>query len=86
MQNQKNKVDPDTKHSGLFGEWQVELFKPQIARDGKVPRNDFGNVDLYQEKWKIYPLFFTLHFQIFDIYFCIYGGIFCILERNVCYR
>jgi len=49
MQNTKQGVDSDAKNSGLFGEWQVGMFKPEIAKNGKVPRNDFGNVDLYQE-------------------------------------
>lgn len=31
----------------LFGEWQTEPFSPPVAFDGKVPRNKFGNVDLY---------------------------------------
>lgn len=31
----------------LFGEWQTEPFAPPVAVDGKVPRNKFGNVDLY---------------------------------------
>ena len=45
----KRKVDKDFKGSALFGEWQVDHYQPPIARDGKVPRNAFGNVDLYQE-------------------------------------
>ena len=49
MQNRKQGVDSEAKNSGLFGEWQVEIYKPEIAKNGKVPRNDFGNVDLYQE-------------------------------------
>lgn len=31
----------------LYGEWQTEPFSPPIAADGQVPRNKFGNVDLY---------------------------------------
>ena len=44
----KKKLDKDYKGSPLFGEWQVDHYEPPIARNGKVPRNDFGNVDLYQ--------------------------------------
>ncbi|CAG03267.1 unnamed protein product, partial [Tetraodon nigroviridis] len=32
----------------LFGEWQTEEYQPPIAVDGKVPRNDFGNVYLFK--------------------------------------
>jgi xeroderma pigmentosum group C-complementing protein len=32
----------------LFGEWQTEPYDPPQAKDGKVPRNGYGNVDLYQ--------------------------------------
>lgn len=31
----------------LYGEWQTIPFSPPVAADGKVPRNKFGNVDLY---------------------------------------
>lgn len=33
----------------LFGEWQTEPYEPPEAKDGKVPRNCYGNVDMYQE-------------------------------------
>lgn len=36
--------------SELFGEWQTEDFIPPIAQDGKVPRNEWGNVELFTEK------------------------------------
>ena len=48
MQNKKAGTDSDAKNSPLFGEWQTDWFKAPIAKDGLVPRNDFGNVDLYQ--------------------------------------
>ena len=32
----------------LFGEWQVEDYEPPTARNGKVPRSEYGNVDLFQ--------------------------------------
>ncbi|XP_040917530.1 DNA repair protein complementing XP-C cells isoform X2 [Toxotes jaculatrix] len=32
----------------LFGEWQTEEYQPPIAVDGKVPRNDYGNVYLFK--------------------------------------
>lgn len=31
----------------LFGEWQVEPYAPPSLIDGKIPRNNFGNVDLF---------------------------------------
>lgn len=33
----------------LFGEWQVEDYDPPAAENGKIPRNAYGNVDMYQE-------------------------------------
>jgi len=33
--------------SGFFGPWQVEDFVPPMATEGKVPRNTFGNVELF---------------------------------------
>ena len=33
----------------LFGEWQTEPYDPPEAKDGKVPRNGYGNVDLFHE-------------------------------------
>lgn len=32
----------------LYGEWQTEPYRPPAAKDGKVPRNEYGNVDLFQ--------------------------------------
>lgn len=32
----------------LFGEWQTKPYDPPQAVDGKVPRNAYGNVDMYQ--------------------------------------
>jgi len=48
MQNKKAGTDSDAKNSPLFGEWQTDWYKAPIAKEGLVPRNDFGNVDLYQ--------------------------------------
>ncbi|XP_074609302.1 DNA repair protein complementing XP-C cells homolog isoform X2 [Acropora palmata] len=31
----------------LFGRWQTERYKPPPAKDGKVPRNEYGNVELF---------------------------------------
>ena len=32
----------------LFGLWQVEDYVPPTAENGKVPRNAFGNVELFK--------------------------------------
>ncbi|KAM4737805.1 DNA repair protein complementing XP-C cells isoform 2-T2 [Anableps anableps] len=39
----------DEKDLPLFGEWQTEEYQPPIAVDGKVPRNDYGNVYLFKD-------------------------------------
>ncbi|KAK2577499.1 hypothetical protein KPH14_003594 [Odynerus spinipes] len=33
----------------LFGEWQTTEYVPPIAKDGIVPRNEYGNVDLFKQ-------------------------------------
>nr|XP_027198846.1 DNA repair protein complementing XP-C cells homolog [Dermatophagoides pteronyssinus] len=33
----------------LFGHWQTEPYIPPVAKNGIVPRNAYGNVDLYQK-------------------------------------
>jgi len=32
----------------LFGEWQTRKFVPPVAKDGKVPKNERGQVDLWR--------------------------------------
>ncbi|KAJ1310087.1 hypothetical protein OPQ81_006835 [Rhizoctonia solani] len=32
---------------GMYAEWQTELYKPPPVINGKIPTNDFGNIDLY---------------------------------------
>ncbi|CAE6427304.1 unnamed protein product [Rhizoctonia solani] len=32
---------------GMYAEWQTELYKPPPVIGGKIPTNDFGNIDLY---------------------------------------
>lgn len=32
----------------LFGKWQTEKYIPPAAKDGKVPRNEYGNVELFK--------------------------------------
>ncbi|XP_061154733.1 DNA repair protein complementing XP-C cells isoform X1 [Syngnathus typhle] len=38
----------DDNDLALFGEWQTEVYQPPIAVNGKVPRNDYGNVYLFK--------------------------------------
>ncbi|CAL7942086.1 unnamed protein product [Xylocopa violacea] len=33
----------------IFGEWQTMPYEPPEAKDGIVPRNEYGNVDLFQQ-------------------------------------
>ncbi|KAF9240193.1 hypothetical protein BU15DRAFT_74111 [Melanogaster broomeanus] len=32
---------------GLYARSQTELYKPEPIQNGKIPKNDFGNIDLY---------------------------------------
>jgi len=32
----------------VFGRWQTELYIPPPAVNGKVPRNEYGNVELFK--------------------------------------
>uniref|UniRef100_A0A8C5Q6F4 XPC complex subunit, DNA damage recognition and repair factor n=1 Tax=Leptobrachium leishanense TaxID=445787 RepID=A0A8C5Q6F4_9ANUR len=44
-------ADPEKKDSpdlALYGLWQTEDYQPPVAVDGKVPRNEFGNVYLFK--------------------------------------
>ena len=40
--------DDRWKDVPLYGEWQTEIYKPPTAENGIVPRNEFGNVELFQ--------------------------------------
>jgi hypothetical protein len=33
----------------VFGYWQTKPYEPPVAQNGKVPRNEFGNVELFQK-------------------------------------
>ncbi|KAL8583477.1 hypothetical protein ACOMHN_044835 [Nucella lapillus] len=39
---------PEVVDLELFGRWQTEDFIPPPAFNGKVPKNDYGNVELFQ--------------------------------------
>ncbi|KAJ5899527.1 hypothetical protein N7495_004271 [Penicillium taxi] len=36
-----------TPTPGLYAEWQTDIYQPPPVVDGKIPTNDYGNVDLY---------------------------------------
>jgi xeroderma pigmentosum group C-complementing protein len=38
----------DNPDLDLFGFWQTKEYEPPIAENGRVPRNEFGNVELFQ--------------------------------------
>ena len=41
--------DGEEQRVDVFGHWQTEEYEPpSLSEDGKVPRNEFGNVDLYK--------------------------------------
>ncbi|XP_065543459.1 DNA repair protein complementing XP-C cells [Lathamus discolor] len=40
-------ANQDKEDLALFGHWQTEEFQPPVAVDGKVPRNEYGNVYLF---------------------------------------
>ncbi|XP_030640504.1 DNA repair protein complementing XP-C cells [Chanos chanos] len=42
----ENKEEKDLP---LFGHWQTEEYQPPIAINGRVPRNDFGNVYMFKD-------------------------------------
>lgn len=51
----KNKIiydrwpgDDRWKDNPLYGDWQTEWYKAPTAENGVVPRNEFGNVELFQ--------------------------------------
>uniref|UniRef100_A0A8C9SS69 Xeroderma pigmentosum, complementation group C n=1 Tax=Scleropages formosus TaxID=113540 RepID=A0A8C9SS69_SCLFO len=49
--SRKARLEPqnrDIDDLALFGHWQTEEFQPPVAVDGKVPRNEFGNVYLFR--------------------------------------
>ena len=47
----RNKPGTDTQEERkieLFGTWQTEVYVPPPVVDGKIPKNEFGNVELFQ--------------------------------------
>ncbi|TSO77710.1 DNA repair protein complementing XP-C cells [Bagarius yarrelli] len=53
MSNRSRKVrmmseKKDENDLALFGLWQTEEYQPPVAINGKIPRNDFGNVYMFK--------------------------------------
>eukprot|EP00106_Octopus_bimaculoides_P009917 XP_014777359.1 PREDICTED: DNA repair protein complementing XP-C cells homolog [Octopus bimaculoides] len=44
----KPKENPDIPDLEVFGFWQTEVYVPPPAVNGKIPRNEYGNVELYK--------------------------------------
>ncbi|KXS13547.1 Rad4-domain-containing protein [Gonapodya prolifera JEL478] len=40
---------PEPGMVGLYGEWQTSVYIPPPVIDGVVPKNSFGNIDLYKK-------------------------------------
>ncbi|KAH9841395.1 Rad4-domain-containing protein [Rhodofomes roseus] len=46
-ENTEGFASEDGVMQGLYAEHQTELYRPDPIIDGRVPKNDFGNIDLY---------------------------------------
>ncbi|CAL1536524.1 unnamed protein product, partial [Lymnaea stagnalis] len=44
----KPKENPNELDLELYGEWQTEKYIPPPAHNGKVPKNEYGNVELFK--------------------------------------
>ncbi|CAB4484654.1 Rad4-domain-containing protein [Rhizophagus irregularis] len=47
--NMASLYDEEPPESGLYGEWQTEEYIPEPIIDGKVPKNSYGNVNMFKE-------------------------------------
>ena len=47
LEEQVRAASGDDITEGLYAEWQTQIFTPPPVVDGHVPRNAFGNVDLF---------------------------------------
>ena len=46
---------PGDEMEGLYGEWQTSEFVPPAAENGKVPRGEHGNVELWDKNPALMP-------------------------------
>ncbi|KAK7102070.1 DNA repair protein complementing XP-C cells homolog isoform X2 [Littorina saxatilis] len=44
----RDMINPEELDLELFGYWQTEEYIPPIAVNGKVPKNEYGNVEMFQ--------------------------------------
>ncbi|RIA98576.1 hypothetical protein C1645_749735 [Glomus cerebriforme] len=47
--NMASLYDEKPPESGLYGEWQTDEYIPEPIIDGKVPKNSYGNVNMFKE-------------------------------------
>ncbi|CAG8504577.1 16606_t:CDS:10 [Funneliformis mosseae] len=47
--NMASLYDEDPPESGLYGEWQTEEYIPEPIINGKIPKNSYGNVNMFKE-------------------------------------
>ena len=45
----KQKSEGAQRLQPLYGEWQIYLVESPLLIDGKIPKNSFGNIDLYRQ-------------------------------------
>lgn len=45
----KSRLAGDKATLDLFGEWQTKPYEPPVAQDGIVPRNAYGNVEVFKK-------------------------------------
>ncbi|KAJ3036148.1 hypothetical protein HK097_003902 [Rhizophlyctis rosea] len=46
----RTEEDGDPEKSGVFGEWQTREFVPESVVDGRIPKNTFGNVEVFHKR------------------------------------
>ncbi|CAI2182863.1 2004_t:CDS:10 [Funneliformis geosporum] len=47
--NMASLYDEEPPESGLYGEWQTEEYIPEPIMNGKIPKNSYGNVNMFKE-------------------------------------
>lgn len=64
----------------VFGKWQTQLYVAPPAKDGKVPRNEYGNVDFFKP-WMLPKG--TVHLPITGELELLYMGFLKLSVKNV---
>lgn len=60
--------DADASKTGLFAEWQTERYNPPPVVNGKIPKNSFGNYELFQPQMVSSLFFFRLKHRSYISY------------------